>query len=108
MESRLFAKQKTFVGCWLKKEVLMKTLDRHQLESMGFNPPEGPCFSNGRMYRFFILRSKPWLGVEEYLPTDASQAGDSEVYAINYGTHRMQLIQSIEELQYFLKDSLGS
>ncbi|MBK1438485.1 hypothetical protein JHJ32_00670 [Parapedobacter sp. ISTM3] len=82
----------------------MKTLDRHQLELMGFNPPEGPCFANGRLLRFFILRSKPWLGVEEYLPAagDAKEEGDSEVYAVNYGTHRVEPIHTLEDLQHFL------
>lgn len=80
----------------------MKTLDRHQLEQMGFTPPEGPCFSNGRLLRFFILRSKPWLGVEEYLPNGTGEPGDSEVYAVNYGTHRIEPIKTIEDLQYFL------
>ncbi|WP_143053947.1 hypothetical protein [Parapedobacter koreensis] len=83
----------------------MKTLDRHQLELMGFNPPEGPCFANnGRLLRFFILRSKPWLGVEEYLPADGDAAGDkdAEVYAVNYGTHCMEPIQSLEDLRFFL------
>ena len=80
----------------------MKTLDRHQLEAMGFSPPEGPCFSNGRVFRFFVLRNKPWLGVEEYLPTSNGESTESEVYAVNYGTHRMQPIQSLEDLQYFL------
>lgn len=80
----------------------MKTLDRNQLEGMGFNPPEGPCLANGRLLRFFLLRSKPWLGVEEYLPTGTDGSGHSEVYAVNYGTHHMEPIQSIEDLQYFL------
>ncbi|MGK6352633.1 hypothetical protein [Parapedobacter sp. DT-150] len=82
----------------------MKTLDRYQLERMGFNPPEGPCLSNGRLLRYFILRSKPWLGVEEYLPADpkSENADESEVYAVNYGTHRIELIRSLEELQLFI------
>jgi len=82
----------------------MKTLDRYQLELMGFNPPEGPCISNGRRFRYFILRSKPWLGVEEYLPDSTHPADTSEVYAINYGTHLLKQIQTIEELQYFLHE----
>ncbi|MFC3199697.1 hypothetical protein ACFOET_18915 [Parapedobacter deserti] len=80
----------------------MKTLDRNQLELMGFNPPEGPYVANGRLYRFFILRNKPWIGVEEYLPTETGQQGDSEVYAVNYGTHRVEPIHTLEDLQYFL------
>src|SRR5690606_18586297 len=81
-------------NCWRRKRdnqrrILMKTLDRYQLEGMGFNAPEGPCLANGRLLRFFILRSKPWLGVEEYLPAQADQndEAESEVYAVNYGKH---------------------
>lgn len=80
----------------------MKTLDRYQLEGMGFNAPEGPCFANGRLLRFFILRNKPWLGVEEYLPEKGSADAESEVYAVNYGKHYMEPIQTLEDLQYFL------
>jgi len=82
----------------------MKTLDRHQLEGMGFNAPEGPCFANGRLLRFFILRSKPWLGAEEYLPMPSGSncTAESEVYAVNYGKHYMRPIQSLEDLQDFL------
>ncbi|SFC35375.1 hypothetical protein SAMN05421747_10955 [Parapedobacter composti] len=85
----------------------MKTLDRYQLESMGFLPPEGPCLSgDGRLLRFFIWRNKPWLGVEEYLPanmpTDLSAENKSEVYAVNYGTHRVEPVNTLEEIQAFL------
>ncbi|PPL03084.1 hypothetical protein [Parapedobacter indicus] len=82
----------------------MKTLDRYQLEGMGFNAPEGPCLANGRLLRFFILRNKPWLGVEEYLPAQADQndEAESEVYAVNYGKHYMQPIQTLEDIQDFL------
>lgn len=83
----------------------MKMLDRHQLEGMGFDAPEGPCLANGRLLRYFILRSKPWLGVEEYLPMDRSgpnNPGESQVFAVNYGKHCMEPIQSIEDLQHFL------
>ena len=84
----------------------MKTLDRHQLESMGFNPPEGPYVSNGRIFRFFILRSKPWLGIEEYLP-DRAHPSESEAYAVNYGTHLLKPIQSMEDIQYFIYEQHG-
>jgi hypothetical protein len=82
----------------------MKTLDRYQLEGMGFNAPEGPCFANGRLLRFFILRSKPWLGVEEYLPvhSDSADEPQSEVYAVNYGKHYVKPIQNLKDLQDFL------
>lgn len=86
----------------------MKTLDKHQLELMGFTPPEGPCIANGRLFRFFILRSKPWIGIEEYLPTGVDDADDSEVYAVNYGTHRVEPIRNMEELQYFLTRHMHS
>ncbi len=82
----------------------MKTLDRFQLEQMGFNPPEGPCIANGRLLRFFIFRDRPWLGVEEYLSMGPHQDSptDSEIYAVNYGTHKMEAIQTLEDIQFFL------
>lgn len=82
----------------------MKTLDRFQLEQMGFNPPEGPCIANGRLLRFFIFRDRPWLGVEEYLSVDTDPVGlaDREIYAVNYGTHKMEAIKTMEDIQFFL------
>ncbi|MGV3762786.1 hypothetical protein [Parapedobacter sp.] len=82
----------------------MRTLDKHQLEQMGFNPPEGPCISHGRLLRFFIFRDRPWLGVEEYLSggTSPDEPTESEIYAVNYGTHKMEAIQSLEDIQFFL------
>ena len=82
----------------------MGTLDRFQLEQMGFNPPEGPCIANGRWLRFFIFRDRPWLGVEEYLSTETNPAGPmaGEIYAVNYGTHKVEAIQTLEDIKFFL------
>jgi len=79
-------------------------LDRVQLEQMGFNPPEGPCLANGRWLRFFIFRERPWLGVEEYLPLGSTteDAADTEIYAVNYGTHKMEAIRTLDDIKFFL------
>lgn len=82
----------------------MQALDRFQLEQMGFNPPEGPCIANGRWLRFFIFRERPWLGVEEYLSADTDSMGTTatEIYAINYGTHKIEAIQTLDDIKSFL------
>lgn len=82
----------------------MVTLDRFQLEQMGFNPPEGPCIANGRWLRFFIFRDKPWLGIEEYLSVETNPEVPTvgEIYAVNYGTHKMEAIQTLDDIKLFL------
>jgi hypothetical protein len=82
----------------------MKVLDRQQLATLGFLPPEGPCIANnGRLLRYYIWRNKPWLGVEEYLsPYGDGDEADVEVYAVNYGTHRIEPIRTFEDIQVFL------